>query len=250
MFHVRDACAADLGEIQSVLLLLFPLLDALDGELADFMRRAHRTSAAQDLAGAHADDAEMMQPIFALPWVLTLFTHSLERLDVVARLLDFFIVTHPLMPLYFAAQLILHMRSELLSLDECDFVHVMRLLGCLPEEKLPFNALIMAAYRAFQRVPPATLADRCNPPLTLKPLMLRTTHQFPEVLQHVQPAPWPSERHLTLYRAATGEKFVFADESEAFSGLRYKKRKIDDFWEVFGFQILFYLFANVSFLTF
>ena len=44
MFHVRDACAADLGEIQSVLQLLFPLLDALDPEVASFMRRAHSST--------------------------------------------------------------------------------------------------------------------------------------------------------------------------------------------------------------
>lgn len=43
------------------------------------------------------------QPYFALPWILTWFSHSLGDLDVVARIFDVLLVSHPLMPLYLAA---------------------------------------------------------------------------------------------------------------------------------------------------
>ena len=113
MFHLRDACAPDLGEIKSVLFLLFPLLKLLDQDVYEFMRRSH---------------TDVGHPIFALPWVLTLYAHTVEQLDDIARLLDAFIVSHPLMPLYFAAQLICHLKTQLLAL-ECDFVHVLKFLG-------------------------------------------------------------------------------------------------------------------------
>lgn len=92
LFHIRDACAKDLGEIKSVLYLLFPLLRLVDVQVYDFILRSHR-------------DADLtMHPVFALPWILTLYSHTLDQLATIARLMDFFIVSHPLMPLYFAAQ--------------------------------------------------------------------------------------------------------------------------------------------------
>ena len=92
LFHIRDACAEDLGEIKSVLFLLFPLLRLMDPTVYDFILRSHR------------DVDTTLHPLFALPWVLTLYAHTLDKLATIARLMDFFIVSHPLMPLYFAAQ--------------------------------------------------------------------------------------------------------------------------------------------------
>jgi hypothetical protein len=132
LFHIRDACAKDLGEIKSVLFLLFPLLRLVDVQVYDFILRSHR-------------DADLtIHPVFALPWILTLYSHTLDQLATIARLMDFFIVSHPLMPLYFAAQvvpffrlimvlitsivqLICYLKEDLLKLP-CDLVEVMNFL--------------------------------------------------------------------------------------------------------------------------
>jgi len=47
-----------------------------------------------------------LQPYFALPWVLTWMAHDVESLPKVARIFDFFIASHSLMPLYFTAAVI------------------------------------------------------------------------------------------------------------------------------------------------
>lgn len=189
MFHIRDACARNLNEIQSVLWLLFPLLRLLDHDVYAFVRQAHSIGS-------------LTMPIFALPWVLTLFSHSLDQLATIARLLDFFIVSHPLMPLYFAAQLICHLRSDLLAL-ECEFPVVLKFLGALPEAQLPFDELIVAAHRLFIKHPPATLLALAEQPLEVVPSMLSHNYHFPDVLLQFQPPPWPSERHYARFLAQT-----------------------------------------------
>lgn len=68
-----------------VLNLLFPLLECLDPAVARFLHRAN------------------IQSFFALSWVLTWFSHTIYKFDVVVRIFDFLIVSHPTMPLYIAA---------------------------------------------------------------------------------------------------------------------------------------------------
>ena len=46
--------------------------------------------------------------MFALPWLLTWFAHSIDNCDTVIRLYDLFLASHCLMPVYFAAALILY----------------------------------------------------------------------------------------------------------------------------------------------
>lgn len=41
---------------------------------------------------------------FALPWLITWYSHVLEDLELILRLYDLFIVSHYLMPIYLAAQ--------------------------------------------------------------------------------------------------------------------------------------------------
>lgn len=41
-------------------------------------------------------------PYFALAWVITWFSHNLNSLSVATRLFDFFLVSHPLMPIYYS----------------------------------------------------------------------------------------------------------------------------------------------------
>lgn len=54
-----------------------------------------------------------------LPWMITWFTHDVFDADTAGRLVDAFIVSHALMPLYFSVALVTHwqLRLQLLSAD-------------------------------------------------------------------------------------------------------------------------------------
>ena len=44
--------------------------------------------------------------MFALSWFITWYSHVLDDLDTILRLYDLFIVSHFLMPIYVAAEVI------------------------------------------------------------------------------------------------------------------------------------------------
>ena len=54
----------------------------------------------------HIQSAEM-PPYFALGWFITWFSHSVQQLDQISRLFDLFMASHPLMPLYVVAQVMM-----------------------------------------------------------------------------------------------------------------------------------------------
>lgn len=41
--------------------------------------------------------------VFALSWLITWYGHVLKDFSTIVRLYDFFLATHPLMPVYFGA---------------------------------------------------------------------------------------------------------------------------------------------------
>lgn len=68
-----------------LLRLLLPILEEVDAPL-----HAHIA-------------ASGVQPFFGLSWVITWFAHNLPQLPQAARLFDLFLASHPLMPLYASA---------------------------------------------------------------------------------------------------------------------------------------------------
>jgi len=115
LFDVMKAPSLD--PMLKVLKLIVPLIRCVDAQLAKFITKA---------------DNEEGQ--FALSWVLTWFSHVIEDFDKCARLFDFFLASHPLMPMYFATALILKTRDAVLSV-ECEFSMVYKTLRELPESK-------------------------------------------------------------------------------------------------------------------
>ena len=115
--HFRDAMRSNFIQLQVALrLILFPLLARFDPEVH-----------------AHLYYCDM-EPFFALPWVITWFSHDIRDTALVKRLFDAFIVSHPLFPLYLSAAMILHPinRREILDTD-CDFASVHQTLAGLPK---------------------------------------------------------------------------------------------------------------------
>lgn len=93
--------------------------------------------------------------MFALPWYLTWFGHSLNQYKDVVRLYDFFLASPPDMPLYVAASLVVQRREEVLS-EICDMAMIHCLLSKIPDD-LPFEEILERASKFFKKYPPKSL---------------------------------------------------------------------------------------------
>jgi hypothetical protein len=115
--HFRDNLRSTFIQLQTALrIVLFPLLHALD----------------PNGVHAHLVDCDM-EPFFCLSWVITWFAHDVRDTELVKRLFDVFIVSHPLFPIYLSIAMLLHPvnRSMILTTD-CDFAAVHHCLTMLP----------------------------------------------------------------------------------------------------------------------
>lgn len=93
--------------------------------------------------------------LFALPWYLTWFGHSLNHYRSVVRLYDYFLASEPLMPLYVTASIVLHREGDVFR-EECDRAQIHCLLSQLPDD-LPFEYLLLEAERLYEKYPPHNL---------------------------------------------------------------------------------------------
>lgn len=115
--HFRDFLNDDFQALQAILhLSVFPLLALWDRPLHN-----------------HLLESGMTSPFFLLSWVLTWFSHEIRDTTVAKRLFDFFIVSHPLMPLYLSVAMLLHPhnRREILE-TEADMGLLHQTLTSLP----------------------------------------------------------------------------------------------------------------------
>ncbi|KAL3763341.1 hypothetical protein ACHAW5_011008 [Stephanodiscus triporus] len=115
--HFRDAMRSNFRHLQAALkLVVMPLTAAFDPRLH-----------------SHLHDCEM-EPYFCLSWVITWFAHDVRDTELVKRLYDFFIVSHPLMSVYVSVAMMIHPlnRIEVLGAD-CDFACVHHALADLPK---------------------------------------------------------------------------------------------------------------------
>uniref|UniRef100_A0A4W5MWU3 Zgc:63863 n=1 Tax=Hucho hucho TaxID=62062 RepID=A0A4W5MWU3_9TELE len=96
----------------------------------------------------------MVGTIFALSWLITWYGHVLSEFHHVLRLYDFFLASHPLMAVYFAAVIVLHREKEVKQ-TECDMSMVYHLQ--IPQD-LPYEKLITQAHCLFTLYLPSLLA--------------------------------------------------------------------------------------------
>ncbi|KAL7551858.1 hypothetical protein ACHAWF_015078 [Thalassiosira exigua] len=115
--HLRDALRPDFAFLRDALrLTILPLIASFDAEVH-----------------AHLVDCGM-EYHFCLSWVLTWFAHDLRDTELVKRLYDFFLVSHPIMAVYVSVAMVIHPlnRIEVLGAD-CDFACVHAALADLPK---------------------------------------------------------------------------------------------------------------------
>ncbi|XP_045915436.1 TBC1 domain family member 20 isoform X2 [Micropterus dolomieu] len=139
-YHLRDFMDPTMDSTKHILNYLMPILEQVDTELHDFMIRAE------------------VGTIFALSWLITWYGHVLSEFKHILRLYDFFLASHPLMPIYLAATIVLYREKEVKQ-TECDMAMVHHLLSRIPQD-LPYEHLIGQAQDLFDQYPPSLLAKR------------------------------------------------------------------------------------------
>lgn len=170
--HLRDFMDPTMDNTKHILNYLMPIIDQVNPELHDFMQRAE------------------VGTIFALSWLITWFGHVLPDFRQVVRLHDFFLACHPLMPIYFAAVIVLYRAQEVMACD-CDMASVHHLLSQIPQD-LPYETLISRAGDLFVQFPPSELAREAaqqqaerTAASTFKDFELASTQQRPDtILRH------------------------------------------------------------------
>ncbi|XP_028401815.1 TBC1 domain family member 20-like [Dendronephthya gigantea] len=139
LHQMRDFMEQDFEKTGQMLGLIHAIMEVDDPELEEFLKR----SGAGD--------------IFALSWVITWFSHVINDPDSIFRIFDFFLGTHPLMPVYFGTALVIAHRNELLSNVECECGAVHNFLCLLPLNIPNLEQLIKEAHDLFMKYPPNTL---------------------------------------------------------------------------------------------
>ncbi|XP_072458808.1 TBC1 domain family member 20-like [Notamacropus eugenii] len=197
MHHLRDFMDPTMDNTWHILNYLLPLLARESPQLHSFMERAE------------------VGTVFALSWLLTWFGHVLPEPTHVLRLMDFFLASHPLMPVYVAAAVVLHREPEVLA-GPCDMPSLHQLLSRLPQP-LPTESLLAQALNLFSRHPHSQVAQevavRNHSSLSIEDsftaLQAASAHQRPDRVlqkQRQQPGfPKPSENQSgpsTLVKAA------------------------------------------------
>eukprot|EP01132_Coremiostelium_polycephalum_P007750 gene7750-9534_t len=140
--HIRDCMLPSFAEVLKILNLCFPLVSMVDPKVYQFLLKS---------------DA---QPMFALSWIITWFSHNLEDLDLVARVFDYFLSSHPLSVLYFSVNLIKHLREGLLN-SEPGFDVVHGYFSHIPDN-LPLDLLIQNTQDLIEQFPPSKLQAKAN----------------------------------------------------------------------------------------
>ncbi|XP_039767625.1 TBC1 domain family member 20-like isoform X2 [Ornithorhynchus anatinus] len=131
--HLRDFMDPTMDSTKHILNYLSPLLARESPRLHRFMER----------------------------WLLTWFGHVLPDTAHVLRLADFFLASHPLMPIYLAAAVVLHREAEVLD-GPCEMAHLYHLLSRLPPH-LPDESLLARALQLFAHHPHPELARQAAP---------------------------------------------------------------------------------------
>ncbi|XP_049822506.1 TBC1 domain family member 20 isoform X2 [Aethina tumida] len=135
--HLRECMEPTMEKTDYRLNYIYSLLKEADKDLHDFMDRAE------------------VGTMFALPWYLTWFGHSLNQYRDVVRLYDYFLASPPLMPLYVATALVIHRRQEVFDAG-CDMASVHVVLSQIPDN-LDFEEILVQASKYYKNYPPDTL---------------------------------------------------------------------------------------------
>lgn len=138
LLRIRDFMLSSLEPAIAQLELLRPLLHHADPVLYQHLPKSSAT--------------------FALAGTITMFAHNITEYKDIARLFDFFLARHAVMPLYFFAAVVLSRREELLEIEKEDEDILCVMLSKLPQ---PFDIEfhIARSIELYERLPPGSLGS-------------------------------------------------------------------------------------------
>ena len=108
--HLKDCMAPTMEKISHLLNYIYPLLKLENEDVYNYLEKSG------------------VGTMFALPWVLTWFGHSLNHYKDIVRLFDYFLASEPLTPMYLSAVIILFRANEILN-TPCDMANLHSLLS-------------------------------------------------------------------------------------------------------------------------
>ncbi|KAI4879771.1 hypothetical protein NFI96_023229, partial [Prochilodus magdalenae] len=201
--HLRDFMDPTMDNTKHILNYLMPIIERVNTEVYDFMQQAE------------------VGTIFALSWLITWFGHVLSDFRHVVRLYDFFLACHPLMPIYFAAVIVLYREEEVLDC-ECDMAMLHHLLSQIPQD-LPYETLISRAGDLFVQFPPSELAKEAaqqrsqqTAASTFKDFELASAQQRPDAVLRRRRKEQEQQQKKTPVEAQSGTMAVVQPTARRF----------------------------------
>lgn len=163
--HLRDCTRVTIQPALTSLKLLYKIIAKADEELYSFLMSLNEPS--------------LETPYFALSWYMTWFSHDIDSLDQCARLFDLFIASHPLLPLYVAAAVVMNARDEIMQFSPTEGDMVYSFLKSIRVCSNGFDADMLAqqATGLYKSIPPASLLTG----KLKRELMTETTTPFAEM---------------------------------------------------------------------
>ncbi|CAO3633838.1 unnamed protein product [Cunninghamella echinulata] len=115
-------------------------------------------------------------PYYCLSWIITWFSHDLDDLEDIYRIFDLILSTHPMMPLYITASLvILNYKPEEINDQDPSILH--HYLCKLPyQPDLKWKPVLQHAIQLYTTYPPFELQQHANVGLS-QVSSLNTYHQ-------------------------------------------------------------------------
>ncbi|XP_063699600.1 TBC1 domain family member 20 [Culicoides brevitarsis] len=132
--HLYECMQETMEPTQKRLMSIYPIIRRTNKALCEYLEKS------------------TVGTLFALPWFLTWFGHSLNSYRSVVRLYDYFLASEPLLPLYVTAAIVLYRENDIFK-EDCDIASLHCLLSQLPED-LPFEYLLTYADTLYKKFPP------------------------------------------------------------------------------------------------
>lgn len=132
--HLVECMQETMEPTQRRLMYLYPLVRHERPVLCDYLERS------------------TVGTLFALPWFLTWFGHSLNSYRDVVRLYDYFLASEHLLPIYVTAAIVLFREDDLFK-EDCDMASMHCVLSRLPDN-LPFEYIMRQADELYEKYPP------------------------------------------------------------------------------------------------
>ncbi|XP_055382001.1 TBC1 domain family member 20 [Condylostylus longicornis] len=206
--HLVECMQETMEPTQKRLMFLYPIIEHENEALCRYLQKSS------------------VGTLFALPWYLTWFGHSLNSYRSVVRLYDFFLATPFLLPIYVTAAIVLYRVDDIFK-EDCDMASLHCFLSQLPDD-LPFEYLLKNAEELYKKYPPSKMEKE------VEEMMIKERKQRAF-----------EEEQATLRRKALLERRAINSKSKSivsryFSQLLLTKRTI---FVTTAFSILFGLYA-------